>query len=420
MKGKTFKTLLSLLVVTAMIAASGCSMIEDTNERPNRDDTTSQSGRTTPGSGGDGTVSIGDNDVAKVNNDNNGEKTLLYVTGIEKNIALRESDSVNGKVLAQLSLKDEVELIDDSSDTCCYVRYIKDNISGYVTKEYLTEEKDAACKRENAYIAKQTPIYNSKEDDKSEIEKLNKNDEIYIVSKNSGDYWFVYSKKDKVFGFVKSMDISSSKIQDTSSAQTQSKAATSSQAQTQQQTQPQTQPQTTPNTNSGYYTGAGSAPSNYTTYYAKVNTGYLAIRTAKAYDDSNIIGQMYTGDKVYVIDTSTGTYWYCYSPTNGVYGYVNSGYLVSSKPSSGSSGGGSVSSGYTTWTVGNTNSAGGHYLALRSAPAYDASNEKGKLYDGQVVYVYSYSYASYYDTYWYVYAPSLGQWGYVNSNYIWS
>ena len=61
MKGKTFKTLLSLLVVTAMIAASGCSMIEDTNERPNRDDTTSQSGRTTPGSGGDGTVSIGDN-----------------------------------------------------------------------------------------------------------------------------------------------------------------------------------------------------------------------------------------------------------------------------------------------------------------------------------------------------------------------
>ena len=412
MKGKTLKALLSLLVVTSIIAASGCSLIEDTNERPNRDDTTSQSGGTTPGSGGDGAAFIGDNDVAKVNSDNNDEKTLLYVTGIEKNIALRDSDSDNGEVLAQLSLKDEVELIDDSSGTCYYVRYIKENKNGYITKEYLTKEKDAACKRENAYIAKQTPIYNSKEDDKSEIEKLNKNDEIYIVSKNSGDYWFVYSKKDKVFGFVKSMDISSSKIQDTSSAQTQSKAATSSQAQTQPQP-------TTPKTNSGYYTGAGSTPSNYTTYYAKVNTGYLAIRTAKAYDDSNIIGQMYTGDKVYVIDTSTGTYWYCYSPNNGVYGYVNSNYLASSKPSSGSSGG-SVSSGYTTWTVGNTNSAGGHYLALRSAPAYDASNEKGKLYDGQVVYVYSYSYSSYYDTYWYVYAPSLGQWGYVNSNYIWS
>ena len=210
MKGKTLKALLSLLVVTSIIAASGCSLIEDTNERPNRDDTTSQSGGTTPGSGGDGAAFIGDNDVAKVNSDNNDEKTLLYVTGIEKNIALRDSDSDNGKVLAQLSLKDEVELIDDSSGTCYYVRYIKENKNGYITKEYLTKEKDAACKRENAYIAKQTPIYNSKEDDKSEIEKLNKNDEIYIVSKNSGDYWFVYSKKDKVFGFVKSMDISSS------------------------------------------------------------------------------------------------------------------------------------------------------------------------------------------------------------------
>ena len=106
-----------------------------------------------------------------------------------------------------------------------------------------------------------------------------------------------------------------------------------------------------------------------------------------------------------------------------MFGYVNSNYLLTNDEIVRKSTGGSsisTSGSYTTWTVGGTNSAGGHYLALRTAPSYNSANEIGKLYDGQVVYVYSNSYASYYDTYWYVYSPSLGKWGYVNSNYIWS
>ena len=336
------------------------------------------------------------------------EITKMYVTGIEKNITIKDSDDGKGKVLAQLKLKDEVEVIDDSSETCYYVYYKTKNVYGYITKEYLTEEKNAVCKRQDAYTSKQTSIYSTNGEKPTEIEKLKKNSPIYIVSKNSGDYWYVYDKTGKTFGYVKSMDISTSKTQDTTSTASKAQTQTST---TQAQTQKQTQ-------SSGYYTGTGSTPSSYSTYYAKVNTGYLAIRTAKSYDDSNIIGQMYTGYKVYVIDKSTGTYWYCYSPDNGVYGYVNSNYLVSSYPGSGNNY--YASTGYTTWTVGGTNSAGGHYLALRTAPSYNSANEIGKLYDGQVVYVYSNSYASYYDTYWYVYSPSLGKWGYVNSNYIWS
>ena len=58
-----------------------------------------------------------------------------------------------------------------------------------------------------------------------------------------------------------------------------------------------------------------------------VKTGYLALRTAKAFDSRNEIGELYTGDKVEVLDSSDGTYWYVYSPKLGKYGYVNKNYL---------------------------------------------------------------------------------------------
>ena len=58
-----------------------------------------------------------------------------------------------------------------------------------------------------------------------------------------------------------------------------------------------------------------------------VAKGYLALRTAKAYDEANEIGELYTGDTVQVTDTSDSTYWYVYSPKHGKYGYVNKDYL---------------------------------------------------------------------------------------------
>lgn len=398
MKGKTFKALLSLLMVVAMVTASGCSLLEDNSTRPSRESVESTSNR--EGSNGEEV----DIDVTPLKVDG----TSMYVTGIEKNIALREADEDTSEVLAQLTLQEEVKVIDDSSATCYFVYYESGDVQGYIKKQYLTEEKSAACKKQKAYIAKQTALYDTNESDRHEIQKLNKNSEIEILAKTSGDCWFIYSVSDKTYGYVNSMDISTSKIQENSS-QAQSKAASSA---------PVASAPTTSSRNNGYYTGAGSTPSSYTTYYAKVNTGYLAIRTAKVFDDSNIIGKMYTGDKVYVIDTTTGTYWYCYSPNNGVYGWVNSDYLVINNPGSGNNGG-TTTSDYTVWTVGNTG-GGSHYLALRKEKAFDSSNEIGKLYDGQVVYVYSYSYAKFEDVYWYVYAPSLDKWGYVNSNYIWS
>ena len=55
-----------------------------------------------------------------------------------------------------------------------------------------------------------------------------------------------------------------------------------------------------------------------------------------------------------------------------------------------------------------------NYLALRNAPRTDSSNEIGKLYTGDSV-ITTQTQGS---TYWYVYAPGLNSYGYVNKNYL--
>lgn len=54
------------------------------------------------------------------------------------------------------------------------------------------------------------------------------------------------------------------------------------------------------------------------------------------------------------------------------------------------------------------------YLALRNAKSYDASNEIGKLYDGETVTLIDDSDASY----WTVNSPKLNMTGYVNAEYL--
>jgi len=315
------------------------------------------------------------------------EEKLFYVTGTSEQIAIRETDEDNAKSLGQLSLGDEVILV--SADSVSYYCVLQEStgIQGYVKKAYLTDEKSAVCKGETCYTSKKTSLFDTKDSDHNEIQTLSTGTAVTVLAKTSGDYWFVNLNNSKTYGYVKCMDLTTSKP----SSSSKTSSSTSSK-------------------NNQLYTGySNTAPTNYTLYYAKVNTGYLAIRSAKAFDSRNELAKMYTGDKVYVIDTSTGAYWYCYSPVHGIYGYVNSDNLVSTYPG--------INTSYTVWTV----SVSSGYLALRSSAARaNDTNVIGKLYTGNVVYVYSYSYANFTDTYWYVYSPSLDMWGYVDSNYIYS
>ena len=64
-----------------------------------------------------------------------------------------------------------------------------------------------------------------------------------------------------------------------------------------------------------------------TTFKVKVTDGYLALRSEKAFDKGNEIGQLNTGDTVQVKDTSNDQYWYVYVPKLGKEGYVDKNYL---------------------------------------------------------------------------------------------
>lgn len=143
------------------------------------------------------------------------------------------------------------------------------------------------------------------------------------------------------------------------------------------------------NSSSGYY-----YDSQWT---VSVNTGYLALRTDKAYNSSNEIGQLYTGDTVQILDTSDAQYWYVYSPKYDLNGFVNKDYL-------------SGTASYSSRTV----RVSKGYLALRSSKAYTTANETGELYTGDTVEIIDTSDS----TYWYVYAPKLNNYGYVNKDYL--
>ena len=117
----------------------------------------------------------------------------------------------------------------------------------------------------------------------------------------------------------------------------------------------------------------------------------------KAYDSSTEIGQLYTGDTVQILDTSDAQYWYVYSPKYDLNGFVNKDYL-------------SGTASYSSRTV----RVSKGYLALRSSKAYTTANETGELYTGDTVEIIDTSDP----TYWYVYAPKLNNYGYVNKDYL--
>ena len=132
-------------------------------------------------------------------------------------------------------------------------------------------------------------------------------------------------------------------------------------------------------------------------YTVNVDTGYLALRTAPAYDDSNIIGQLNNGDVVTVEEKTSGDFWWVYSPKLDKSGYVNKNNLISAYS-------------FGDYTV----KVDKGYLALRTAPSYDDNNIVGELHNGDVVTVETKRGGRY----WWVYSPQLNREGYVDADYL--
>ena len=151
-------------------------------------------------------------------------------------------------------------------------------------------------KVDKGYLALRTaPSY----DEANEIGELYTGDTVEVKDRSNGQYWWVYSPKHGREGYVNADYLRSS--------------GSSSSG---------------PSSSSSSGSASSYGSSSYGTYTVKVAKGYLALRTKPKYDESNEIGELYTGDKVTVLNKSNGQYWWVYSPKHGREGYVNADYLV--------------------------------------------------------------------------------------------
>ena len=210
---------------------------------------------------------------------------------------------------------------------------------------FALDGEQYTVKVDTGFLALRTkPAY----DDANVIDELYSGDTVLVQDRSRSDYWWVYAPRVDESGYV----------------------------------------------NKDYLVSATS----YGDYTVKVDKGYLALRSAPAYDDKNVVGELYTGDVVTVKDMPSGQYWWVYSPKYDEYGYVDKGYLTTAPAP------------YGDYTV----KVDKGYLALRSEPNYDDDCIIGELYTGDVVSVQEKRGGQY----WWVYSPKYNKEGYVNSDYL--
>lgn len=325
-----------------------------------------------------------------------------YVTGCKDVVKVRENPDEDSNVLTKLSNGEKISLIDKGDDGYWKVYIKAEKTIGYMPDHYLTNEKGAVTEPVTRYVDIKSgdtmTIRSLPEEDANAVGILKRGQKVTLMADMSGDFDYIYADQAKTYGYVESSGLSSKKV---STAKASDQTAV-----TPQQTVPaHPQTRTQPKAQDRVFGPAAAPVSHLGEYYVSVQKGYLALRNAKAFDSSNEIGQMNNGESVWAMETN-GTYWYVYSPSLGMYGYTNSGYLTTSKASSTQS-----TSSYLGVYYANVASG---YLALRNDTAFDAANEIGQIANGAEVDVIDMSAGQY----WYVYVPSLGQSGYVNSAYL--
>ena len=160
-----------------------------------------------------------------------------------------------------------------------------------------------------------------------------------------------------------------------------------------------------------------------------VISGYLTVLDNNSLN-YNSLGDLSKGDKVTVYAEPDGECWYVYAESLRTYGFVLHSCLSDTPPTQAPTPAPATpkpavpaapAQPARPATPSDTNIVGyryvsgvDYYLALRNAPAYDASNEIGKIYNGEEVGITN----TWSGNYVWVYSYTLGKWGYVNGDYL--
>ena len=226
-------------------------------------------------------------------------------------------------------------------------------------------------------------VRETEEKDGKVVAKLDNGEKVSLVEKGDDRYWKVYVEAEDVTGYI----------------------------------------------DYHYLTNKSDAVMEPATKY--VNVGKDETLTILSTPDTEAVslGVAESGEEVTVLAMSGDQYSYIYAPGKSAFGYVESSKLSDEKPEIKEEdaaatantqqapqkagdllGPGNPPANYQGVYYINVSKG---YLALRNAKAFDASNEIGKMYNGDYVYALRTN-----EQYWYVYSPSLGSYGYTNSDYL--
>jgi len=293
------------------------------------------------------------------------EYQTMYVSG-SATVSVVEDAKGNGSIIGMLSYGDSVSLIKnvvaDRNDTENSMSFIYSETLGnfgYIKSSNLVEFFDEISSGQVYYVNMDNSDFYVDQSGSAVLATLKKNDMVTVIAKMSSGYWRASDKMGEI-GYISSGLLSEEKIEKKnnssktsknssskeSSSKTESKAESKVESPVQSEVQSQTEsrieisadstdieetPSKTESENEPtVYTGVGDPPtSGYTLYIVDVDIDYLALRSKASSNPDSIIGELYYGTYVDVIDTS-GDYWYIYAPSLGMYGFVsgNSDYLV--------------------------------------------------------------------------------------------
>jgi len=248
-----------------------------------------------------------------------------YVTGAVSVPVFGKGDG--SEDLAQLMSGEMVYYI--SRNVMGYSLVYSETLGGicYIDSNFLAEDYTEVTTGEKYYIKDdETAVYNS---EKQISFMLDRNDTVSLIAKVRDGFWYICDKKGN-YGYVDMNCLSTEKVKKNKNSESKNSDVETAASDGDSDSANGNTDSSSPREDRIF--GYGDPPqSDYTVYYVAVVKNFLALRTERLYSADNIIGKIYNGEKVYVIDQTDDEYWYVYSETLGMYGYVNRDYLKKSE-----------------------------------------------------------------------------------------
>lgn len=307
-----------------------------------------------------------------------------YVSGAEDTLPLYADKSIRSDVLGSLKNGDPVEFLDKVNAKFTLVYDDASEQYGYVNTANLVKHKSDVDygKVENQYANEKSLgyFYVTKVEEYLSLwensdgggvvkAKLENGFKISLLEKTNDSYWYVFDYNSAERGYVRTAYLTDSK----------SKVV-----------YPYKEPEDKTVIGEYYVTGV----QKYLPIYAKPRI------------NSDLRGKLYNGDKVGLIEKTTGSFWYVGG--NGAYGWVSAKYLTETPPTPAPAPAPEAPAA-NDYKVTNTN----EFLPVLSEPKI-GGNEIGQIHNGDTV-----TFISEYDAkFWYVKVPSLNIEGYVAKDYL--